>query len=339
MKNIIIPDKLKVGDEIRVIAPARSLGIFNQDIIKEAVNKLENMGFKVSFGKNVYNKENDYSKSANIEDRINDLEDAFKDKNVKCILTAIGGFNSNQLLDYINYDLIRDNPKIICGYSDITALANSIFQKTGVVTYSGPHFSSFAMRYGLDYTIEYFTKMLMNNDDVHIFPSNEWSNDGWTKNQEERIFIKNDGMIIINEGVGEGNIIGGNLCTLNLLQGTEYMPDINNIILFIEDDGMAGKDFIREFDRNFQSLLHSLKGKKLNGVIIGRAEKECNVGIEAWEIMLSNKKELRNIPVVINADFGHTTPTITFPIGGYAKINLNSNIDIKILNNKNTSSL
>lgn len=333
MKNIIIPNKLKIGDEIRVIAPARSLGIFNQDIINEAVNKLENLGFKVSFGKNVYNKENDYSKSASIEDRIKDLEEAFKDKNVKCILTAIGGYNSNQLLEYINYELIRDNPKILCGYSDITALSNSIFQKTGLITYSGPHFSSFAMRYGLEYTIEYFKNMLMSKDDVNIMSSNEWSNDGWVKNQEERIFIKNEGMHIINEGVGEGNIIGGNLCTLNLLQGTEYMPNIDNIILFIEDDGMAGKNFIREFDRNLQSLLHSLKGKKINGIIIGRAEKECNVDIDAWNIMLKNKRELRNIPIVINADFGHTTPTITFPIGGYAKIKLNNNIDIRILNN------
>lgn len=333
MKRILMPDKLKLGDEIRVIAPSRSLGIFNQDTINEAIQKLESLGFKVSFGNNVYKKENDYSKSASIEERVSDLEDAFKDKNVKCILTAIGGFNSNQLLDYINYDLIRDNPKIICGYSDITALSNSIFQKTGMITYSGPHFSSFAMRYGLEYTVEYFKKMLMSNDNVFISSSKEWSNDGWVKNQEERVFIKNEGMNIINEGIGEGNIIGGNLCTLNLLQGTEYMPDLNNIILFIEDDEMAGKDFIREFDRNFQSLLHSLKGKKISGVIIGRAEKECNVELDAWTTMIKNKTELKDIPVVINADFGHTTPTITFPIGGYAKVNaVNNNINIEILN-------
>lgn len=333
MKKILTPDKLKLGDEIRVIAPSRSLGLFNQDTINEATKKLENLGFKVSFGNNVYKKENDYSRSASIEERVSDLEDAFKDKKVKCILTAIGGFNSNQLLDYINYDLIRDNPKVICGYSDITALSNSIFQKAGMITYSGPHFSSFAMRYGLEYTVEYFKKMLMSNDNVFVSSSKEWSNDGWIKNQEERIFIKNEGMNIINESIGEGNIIGGNLCTLNLLQGTEYMPELNNIILFIEDDGMAGKDFIREFDRNFQSLLHSLKGKKISGVIIGRAEKECNVELDAWTTMIKNKTELKDIPVVINADFGHTTPTITFPIGGYAKINaVNNNISIEILN-------
>lgn len=333
MKSIIMPDKLKMGDEIRVIAPARSLGIFNEEIICEATKRLESLGFKVSFANNVYHKENSYTKSASIEERIKDLEEAFKDKNVKGILTAIGGFNSNQLLDYINFEIIKENPKIICGYSDITALSNSIFQKTGLITYSGPHFSSFAMKYGLEYTLEYFKKMLMSNENVFISASKKWSNDGWVRNQEERIFIKNDGMSIINEGVGEGNIIGGNLCTLNLLQGTEYMPDLDNIILFIEDDGMAGKDFIREFDRNFQSLLHSLKGKKINGVIIGRAEKECNVEVEAWKTMIKSKTELNGIPVVVNADFGHTTPTITFPIGGYAKINLKkNNINIEIVN-------
>ena len=91
--------------------------------------------------------------------RVEDLNEAFRDENVKAILTVIGGFNSNQLLDYIDYEAIKNNPKIFCGFSDITALSNAIYAKTGVVTYSGPHYSSFGMLKGFEYSLEYFKKM------------------------------------------------------------------------------------------------------------------------------------------------------------------------------------
>ena len=98
----IIPEKLKVGDEIRIIAPSRSLKVLKEDIIEIATKKLEEKGFKVSFSKNAMKYQNENFKCASIEDRINDLHEAFLDKNVKAIITAIGGHNVNQLLDYID---------------------------------------------------------------------------------------------------------------------------------------------------------------------------------------------------------------------------------------------
>ena len=328
--NKIIPEKLKNGDEIRVIAPSRSMSVIKQEIVDMAKDRLENMGFKVTFGKNVSNSVNNYYKCASIKDRVEDLHEAFGDKNVKAILTVVGGYNVNQLLDYIDYDLIKNNPKILCGFSDITALLNAIYTKTGLVTYSGVHFSSFGMKYGFEYSMEYFKKMLMEVNNVSIKSSDEWSNDGWFKDQENRNFYKNEGMKIVNRGKAEGKIIGGNLCTLNLLQVTEYMPDLDNSILFLEDDGLVGKEFIREFDRDLQSLLHSAKGKNINGIIIGRAEKVSEMNEEKWNLLLKGKKELDNIPIVINANFGHTTPIFTFPIGGNAKIIANDKIKIEI---------
>lgn len=318
--NKIIPEKLKNGDEIRVIAPSRSMSVIKQEIVDMAKDRLENMGFKLTFGKNVSNSVNNYYKCASIKDRVEDLHEAFRDKNVKAILTVVGGYNVNQLLDYIDYDLIKNNPKILCGFSDITALLNAIYTKTGLVTYSGVHFSSFGMKYGFEYSMEYFKKMLTEDNEISIKSSDEWSNDGWFKDQENRNFYKNEGMKIVNKGNAEGKIIGGNLCTLNLLQGTEYMPDLDNSILFLEDDGLVGKEFIREFDRDLQSLLHSAKGKNINGIIIGRTEKVSEMNEEKWNLLLKGKKELDNIPIVINANFGHTTPIFTFPVGGNAKI-------------------
>lgn len=315
----MIAEKLKAGDEIRVIAPARTMSILGDDCIELATKRLEDLGLKVSFGKHVKEFDPD-SMSASIESRIEDLHEAFRDKNVKGILTVIGGFNSNQLLDYIDYDLIKENPKILCGFSDITALCNAIYAKTGLVTYSGSHYSSFGMKKGFEYELEYFKKMFFQSEEVEVKSSEEWSDDAWFIDQENRDFIKNDGMYVINEGKAEGKIIGGNLCTLNLLQGSKYMPDITDSILFIEDDNMAGKLFYVEFDRNLQSLMHLPEFKTVRGIVIGRNEKGCEMTKEKWIKMIKGKKELDNIPVIAGADFGHSTPRFDFPIGGEAKM-------------------
>lgn len=333
----IIPQKIKVGDEIRIIAPSRSMIVLKEDIVNQAKTNLEKLGFKITFGKNTLKSLNDNFKCATINERIEDLHDAFRDKSVKAIITAIGGYNVNQLLDYIDYDLIKENPKIICGFSDNTVLINAIYAKTGLITYSGPQFFSFGMKYGLEYTLEYFKKIFMNEEDIEIVSSKQWSNDKWMKNQEEREFINNKGMETVQSGMATGRIIGGNLCTLNLLQGTEYMPELDNSILFIEDDGETGKAFMKEFDRNLQSLLHSAKSKKINGLVIGRAEKISEMDRQKWKEIMNTKKELKNMPIIINADFGHTTPIFTFPIGGDVHIIANDkkiNINIKNKLNK-----
>lgn len=329
--NKIIPKKLKIGDEIRVIAPSSSMAIVSENVISLAKTRLENLGFKVSFGKNARKiSDKGFYSIASIKDRIEDLHDAFKDKNVKAILTVLGGFNVNQILEYIDYDLIKSNPKIICGYSDITALLNAIYAKTGLVAYYGPHFSTFGMKYGNEYTEKYFKKMFIEDGVISLNASEKWSNDKWYKNQEERKFILNDGMESVFTGTSNAEIIGGNLCTLNLLQGTEFMPKVEECILFIEDDGMAGEEFLVEFDRNLVSLVQAIGKNKIKGIIVGRAEINCNMNYEKWKELIKTKNILKNIPVIVGADFGHTTPMFTFPIGGIANISNIEKINIQI---------
>ena len=315
----MVPEKLKKGDEIRIIAPARSMIILGEDCIQIAKNRLEELGFKVTFGKHVMEADEDYV-SASIESRVEDLNEAFADENVKAILTVIGGFNSNQILDYIDYENIKKNPKIICGFSDITALLGAINTKTGLNVYYGPHFSSFGMEKGFEYTLEHFVKMFCEENPIEINSSKSWSNDAWFIDQQNRDFTPNEGMFIINEGEAEGRIVGGNLCTFNLLHGTEYMPDLENAILFLEDDGMAEKAFLWEFDRNLQSLIMQKGFDKVKGIVIGREEKNSAMSKQRWIKLIKGKKELNNIPVIAGADFGHTTPIFTFPIGGNAKL-------------------
>jgi muramoyltetrapeptide carboxypeptidase LdcA involved in peptidoglycan recycling len=307
----IYPAKLKAGDEVRIIAPSRSLAIVSEEVRRIANKRFSDLGLKISFGKHV--EEKDEFASSSIESRIEDLHEAFGDKNVKAIITVIGGFNSNQLLKYLDWDLIRNNPKIFCGYSDITALNNAIFAKTGLISYSGPHYSNFGEELYFDYTLEYFKKCIFSEDPFEIIPSKQWSDDAWYKNQKDRTLIKNEGFLVINEGSAFGTIIGGNLCTLNLLQGTEYFPTLENSILFIEDDD---ESLPHTFDRDLQSLIHLPSFSGVKGIVIGRFQKASKMTNDLLIKIIKTKKELDNIPIIANVDFGHTYPKITFPIGG-----------------------
>ena len=311
----IYPEKLKIGDEVRIIAPSRSIKILSEEIKRIADKRFLDLGLKLSFGKHVY--ETDEFNSSSIESRIADLHEAFSEKNVKGIITVIGGFNSNQLLKYIDWKLIKNNPKIFCGFSDITVLNNAIFTKTGLINYSGPHYSSFGQKLHFDYTLDYFQKCLMADSPFEVSSSDSWNDDEWYLDQNKRELINNPGYLVINEGESEGTILGANLCTFNLLQGTEYFPSLTDSILFIEDDEESSPV---HFDRYLQSLIHLPNFKEVEGIVIGRFQNASKISDEILVKIIKTKKELDSIPVLANVDFGHTSPIITFPIGGEAEL-------------------
>lgn len=317
------------NNEIRIVTSSGNLNM-NEDDIDYIKAKLK--GYDITFGKNVNKSIPEYN-CPSIEDRKNDIEEAFLDKNVKAIMIARGGALSNQLLDEIDYEIIQKNPKIIIGFSDATSLLNAIYSQTKLKTYYGPNFSVLAMRKGNDYTYEYLNKVLNNEEEYYINPAISWSSDKWYKDQDNRKFIKNNGMNIINEGNAEGTIIGGNLNTFSLLQGTKYMPIAQKIILFIEEDNWDNEDYLYEFDRRLQSLTQQAFFKKVKGIIIGRAQQNVNMNINRWKTLISMNKKLINMPIVVNADFGHTMPMATFPIGGKCIISgKGKSIRIKIIN-------
>jgi len=311
----IYPEKLKKGDEVRIIAPAMSLVIISKETRRIANKRFKDLGLKLSFGKHI--EEIDSFISTTIESRIEDLHEAFEDKNVKAIFPVIGGFNSNQLLKYIDWNLIKNNPKIFCGYSDITALNNSFYAKTGLVNYSGPLYSTFGQELYFDYTLDYFKKCLLSDEPFEIKPSNDWSDDLWYQDQKNRKLIKNPGWLIINEGDVKGTLLGANLCTFNLLQGTEYMPELKNSILFLEDDYESQPHY---FDRNLQSLIHLPDFSGIRSMVVGRFQKASKMTNAKLKKIIKIKPELKNMPIIANVDFGHTDPKITFPIGGEVEI-------------------
>lgn len=280
-----------------------------------ATERLESLGLEVSFG--VHVEERDAFWSSSIESRLADLHAAFSDESVDAILTVIGGFNSNQLLGGVQWQVVADNPKILCGYSDITALSCAIHARTGLVTYSGPHFSTFGMRHHLDQTLDWFKAALFTDAAMVVEPSNGWSDDLWFLDQENRTVLPNAGPRIVQAGEASGTLVGGNLCTLNLLQGTPYMPSLADVLLFIEDDYESQP---HHFDRNLMSLLQQPGGDRLAAVLIGRFQRDSHMTPELLDHIITTKPELAGVPVVADLDFGHTSPLLTIPVGGTATV-------------------
>lgn len=313
-----IPEKLQRGDEVRIIAPSRSASILSEEGVHTAKEQLEKLGFNVSFGKHVFDK--DLQNSTSIQQRVEDLHEAFADENVKGILTVIGGFNSNELLPYIDYDLIKKNPKIFCGYSDITAIGTAISTQTGMITYSGPHFSSFQMKKAQEYQTNFFTQCLMQDAQFELEPSEQWSDDAWYLDQENRVF-EETAWKTYTEGTASGKLWGGNLCTLNLLQGTKYMPEIENAILFVEDDEMTIPE---TFARDLTSLLQN--AQSIKALVIGRFQRASKITEEQLLFILDKHPLLKEIPVLYDVDFGHTQPMFTFPLGGEVQVDASNGV-------------
>ena len=305
-------DKLKRGDKVAIISPSFSYKKIPKEVASLATKRLASLGLTVIFGKHL--DEMDEFESSSIESRLDDFHWAFSDPDIGGIIMAVGGYNSNFLLEKIDWGLIKRNPKFFCGMSDITVLSNAILTKTGLVTYSGPNFRNFGQLKYFDYTLEYFVKAAFGRDPIEILSSESWSDDVWWKDQTKRKQIENPGWLVIKEGEFMGKIIGGNLCSLNLLQGTEFMPSITDAVLFIEDDAVSTAG---EYSRNLQSLMQLPDFKNVRGLMLGRFQKKTKMKQRMLIGLINELLSDCEIPVVANLDFGHTDPKITFPIGGW----------------------
>ncbi|SDB38305.1 Muramoyltetrapeptide carboxypeptidase LdcA (peptidoglycan recycling) [Streptococcus henryi] len=305
---------LQKGDHIRVISPSDSIhriGGFEANLA--AKERLEALGFKVSFSKN-YLQVADAFGSTSIASRVADFHEAFLDDSVDLILATIGGFNSNELLPYLDYDLIRQHPKLICGYSDSTAFLNAIYAKTGLQTFMGPAYSSFKMNLGQDYQTKMWLEAL-SQPSYELLPSKEWSSDAWFIPDSPRQFKPTAWKVYAN-GRASGTLIGGNLSTFSLLSGTDYAPQESDYILLIEEaEGYPPEHTARQL----AALLQVYPNPK--ALLIGRFPKECQMTEEVLHFILDKHPILKTIPVLYDLDFAHTQPLFTVAIGGQASIN------------------
>lgn len=298
--ELIKPNMIKPGDTVGLITPGTA--VTDPDDLAKVKEILDFLGLKYKLGVNV--KSGTGYKSRSISERVNDIHSFFEDPDVKGVFCIRGGYGSIQILDYIDYKMIRENPKVFLGYSDITALHLAINKFSGLITFHGPVMvSSFT-----EFTMNSLKQAIMNNQII-----GKVSNPQTIAN-----FRKVHPIRTIKSGIAEGKLIGGNLSLITSLMGTKYEINTKDSILFIED---VGEEPYR-LDRMLSQLKIAGKFRDAKGIIIGECA-GCNFdklnSSRVWDYTLGEILDQTfsdlEIPILFGLTIGHTADQITLPIG------------------------
>ena len=302
----MIPTKLKKGDTIGVIAPSNYIEKDDLEYINASIALMEASGFKVKFGKYVFEDTLGYGTSQ--EKRAADINWAFTDGEVKAIMCVKGGEDSNTTLDYIDYEMIKKHPKIICGFSDNTSILNAIHEKTGLVTYHGPTFKSLTS-WETGYAYKQFIKTFAENTESLIMGEPE------------------DEYTTIQAGQATGELVGGNLSLFTKLVCGKYAVNVQDKILFLEELGFeAAPEMVNS---NIYYLKQNGVFDRIAGLWIGNYEHPSKVSIE--KIIKNAIEDEYKFPIIKSDNFGHIDKKIIIPIGTKAEINTNEKIKIKLV--------
>ena len=291
--SIIKPQRLKKGNTIGLIAPASSV---SAEKLEKSINNLESYGFKVKMGKYVAGQYGYLA--ATDEERIEDLHAMYSDPEVSGIWCARGGYGCTRLLPMIDYGIIKANPKVLIGYSDVTALLNTIYQLTGIIGFHGPVGASDFN----DYTIQGFEQcLLVPNSTVEL------------------ISHESTEVTVMVNGTTTGTLVGGNLSLLAAMCGTPYEVNFQDKIVFIEDVGEKPYRIDRMLTQLLQAGLNKASGIVL-GVFAGCERKEGDISLTLAECLEDRLGSLE-MPIMSGLSFGHIDYQFSLPIGVQASIN------------------
>lgn len=304
-KKKIKPKALKKGDTLGLIAPASP--IYEESVFNEMLENLTNLGFELKLGKHV-RKKNGYLAGTDTE-RLEDLMNMFKDPEVDGIMCIRGGWGCNRILPDIDYDIIRDNPKVFCGFSDITSLHMAFYTKSDLHTFHGPVGKS----EWTSFTTSAFEQIILNGEPLnYVIPDD--------REEDEPGFM-------INSGSAEGILLGGNLSVLVSMIGSDFLPSFEGAILFLEDVGES----VYRIDRMLTQLKLSGILDQLSGFVFGKCT-ECSAGPNSLTLKQVFEDHIKplNIPAFYGAMISHEDDNITLPIGINATIDAN-NKEIQLL--------
>ena len=299
-----IPKKLVKGDTIGLISPSSDISKEDLEVINNSIMLMEVAGFNIKFAKNAL--KNTLGYGATAEEKAEDINEMFKDEEVKAIFCISGGFNSNVVFDYLNYDYIRNHPKIICGFSDSTSILNVIYQKTGLVTFHGPTFkalTSWQTSYGYEEVIKRFVEGALSLGQA------------------------DDEYTTIQEGVARGILIGGNLSLVNEMVTGKYAIDFTDKILFLEELFLETPPAL--VSNYFYYMKQNGVFDKIKGIWVGNYD--GSVALE--RILLDVLGDEYKFPIIKSNNFGHTEKKTVIPVGGRARIDTSKKVKIEIVEN------
>src|SRR5450830_1448388 len=294
---LIKPARLRQGDLVAIIAPA---GFTDEDAIAKAIQNIESLGLRVQLGANIRAMHGNYA--GTVQQRLDDLHAAFRDPQVKAVWAIRGGSGCISLLALIDYGLIRNNPKILIGYSDITALHLAIGKQTGLVTFHGPVASSTFS----EYTVTQLQNVLMTPQPRYTI----------TMSAENKLLAEtqaNFAIRTVHGGQATGRLTGGNLAMVSALAGTPYAADFREHILFLEDVNEAPY----RIDRMLCQLDLSVGFKQAAALMLGIFEHcEADEGDTSLTLNATVDQHLLplSVPAVTAYSFGHIRHQFTLPM-------------------------
>jgi len=301
----IKPKRLAPGDTVALVSPASAT--FNSVDLQIAKESLEALGFKVRAGEHMLERHGYLA--GDDKARADDINKAFADRSVGAVHAIRGGWGSARVLPYLDYETIRRNPKVLLGYSDITALHMAINGKTGLATFHGP----IALGRWDAWSVDYYKRVLMNGEQVTFAPKQGLSDRNSLTQTEFRVQT-------ITPGKARGRLLGGNLSVLTAIMGSPYLPDFQDAILFCED---VGEDYYR-IDRMVTQLKLAGVLEKIKGFVFGGCS-ECgpgdgNFGALTLEEIFNDHIKPLNVPAWQGAMIGHAQPQWTLPEGVQVEI-------------------
>jgi len=300
---VIKPYKLKSGDKLAIVAPGSYI---SEEELQDSIKNLNHLGFETTFSEKILLQSGYFAGTD--KDRAQDLMEKFSDKSVKGIVCARGGYGCARILPMLDYDIIGANPKVLIGYSDITALLYGIYQKSGLITFHGPVGTSTFN----DYSVNSFNKVLINPERTSLFLNS-------TSGDDENVYD----VTSIVKGKGKGRLVGGNLSIMVSLIGTEFDVDYSNKIIFIEE---IGEEPYR-VDRMLTQLIQVGKLDHAAGVMMGifrncegkQKDPSFSKTFTLMEVLKDRLSSLK-IPVIYGMSFGHVKDKFTIPFGALAEL-------------------
>jgi len=292
--------------------------------VERGVQHLKSLGFEVRIAPCALNQRGFVSDTP--QNRANDIHCMFRDSEVKAIVSAIGGDHSCHLLPWLDFDLIRRNPKVFMGFSDVTVLNVAIWKQTGLVTFNGPalltDFSEFPRMF--EYTERYMLRALCEARPIGIVePSAWWTEEflDWREKKDlerPRAWRDSPGWTWLREGMAEGVLIGGCLGSLQHLRGTRFWPDWQDAIMFFEtSEGPPSPEWVDGILMDYENMGVL---QRLKGLIVGRPMRYTEEEKQQLREVILEQTRGYTFPIVTDMDFGHTAPQFTVPIGCRARI-------------------
>ena len=295
----IRPKKLTAGASIGIVNPAYWLESVR---MQRAVKVFEDLGYKLVLGKSTGLRENKCAGSP--EERAADLMAMFEDPAIDAIVCARGGYGGNRVLPMLDYDIVRENPKIFIGYSDITGFLTSFAQKSGLVTFHGPMLTTYGAQ-TIQYNLDTFQQVLSGQDDIRV---------GSVQACQART---------LKPGVASGPFWGGNLTLIIDRLGTKDQIDTRGSILFFEDID----ENLYAFERMLLHLKNSGSLGQINGLVVGEMTEMGDRGVpfgkDTDEIVLDVCGDL-DIPIISNFPCGHGDYQATLPVSHSVEIHADS---------------